>query len=69
MFKLSPFRRGYNDYRDGKGQDTDGMTIGEQEKYENGRFFAIYCDTQGVEEPWRFLSFHLQQAKELGYTR
>ncbi len=67
--KTTPFRQGFNDYRERKEPKTDGMTIGEQEKYENGRFFAIYCDVEGVEEPWKLLSFHLQQSKAMGYTR
>lgn len=69
MKPTETFKIGYDDYMNC--QPFQSMTGGlaMQTAYENGRFFAIYCDVQGVKDPWSNFSFHIDQAKTLGYTR
>lgn len=47
-----------------------GKVVREQMvQYENGRLFGVYCQVQGVMDPWTDFNFHEQQSRIMGYTK
>lgn len=72
---MNAFVKGYNDYVAGlplnhddfEGANDDVVVV-KQLSYEDGRFFGVYCETQGVNphENWKF---HVNQARSMGFFK
>jgi hypothetical protein len=66
---MDAFRQGYKDYVKNLPLDLDNLSIGEQHMYEQGRLFGVYCETQGVSNPYNNWQFHVNQARAMGYFK